>query len=117
MPCGANWSTSDELVVRVDARDGEVGRSIRITIGEPNQMAELLQLEPRALVAFDEWRGWQWVEPSERAPHHRGARRPGVGPGREPIDVEKARGKATAIVTLPCLDNCWAFIRNLYTVS
>ena len=58
---------SDELVVQVDARDGEVGRSIWITIGEPNQMAELLQLEPLALVAFDEWRGGNGL----RLPHAR----------------------------------------------
>ena len=38
--------TSDELVVQVDARDGPAGRSLWITIGESNQMAELLQLEP-----------------------------------------------------------------------
>ncbi len=88
-------------MVQVDARDGEVGRSIWITIGEPNQMAELLQLEPLALVAFDEWRGGNGL----RLPHAR--RIIEAHGGRvldrvaEPIDVEKARGKATAIVTLP----------------
>jgi two-component system, OmpR family, sensor histidine kinase KdpD len=92
---------SDELVVQVDARDGEVGRSIWITIGEPNQMAELLQLEPQALVAFDEWRGGNGL----RLPHAR--RIIEAHGGRvldrvtEPIDVETPRGKATAILILP----------------
>ncbi len=92
---------SDELVVQVDARDGEVGHSIRITIGEPNQMAELLQLEPQALVAFDEWRGGNGLRlPSARRiiEAHGGRVLDRV---TEPVDVEKPRGKATAIVTLP----------------
>lgn len=92
---------SDELVVQVDARDGEVGHSIRITIGEPNQMAELLQLEPQALVAFDEWRGGNGLRlPSARRiiEAHGGRVLDRV---TEPVDVETPRGKATAIVTLP----------------
>jgi two-component system, OmpR family, sensor histidine kinase KdpD len=92
---------SDELVVQVDARDGDVGRSIRITIGEPNQMGELLQLEPQALVAFDEWRGGNGLRlPSARRiiEAHGGRVLDRVS---EPIDVEKKVGKPTAIVTLP----------------
>jgi signal transduction histidine kinase len=91
----------DELVVQVDARDGDVGRSLRITIGEPNQMGELLPLEPRVLGAFDEWRGGNGL----RLPNAR--RIIEAHGGRvldqvwEPIDVEPRRSQTTAIITLP----------------
>jgi len=93
--------TSDELVVQVDARDRDPGRSLRITIGEPNQIGELLQLEPHALVAFDEWRGGNGL----RLPNAR--RIIEAHGGRvldrvwEPTDVEPRRSKTTAIITFP----------------
>jgi signal transduction histidine kinase len=93
--------TSDELVLQLDARDQDARRSLRITIGEPNQMGELLQLEPHALVAFDEWRGGNGL----RLPNAR--RIIEAHGGRvldrvwEPVDVEPKRSKTTAIITLP----------------
>jgi signal transduction histidine kinase len=94
---------SDELVVQVDAPDGDVGRSIRITIGEPNQMAELLRLEPHALVAFDEWRGGNGLRlPSaRRIIEAHGGRLLNQVWERTETDVEPKRAKTTAIVTLP----------------
>jgi signal transduction histidine kinase len=92
---------SDELVVQVDVRDEEVGPSIQITIGEPNQMAELLQLEPQALVAFDEWRGGNGLRlpNARRIIEAHGGRM--LDRGMRPTVVETTSGKATAIVTLP----------------
>jgi signal transduction histidine kinase len=94
---------SDELVVQVDARDGDVGRSIRITIGEPDQIAELLRLEPQALVAFDEWRGGNGLRlPSaRRIIEAHGGRLLNQVWERTETDVEPKRAKTTAIVTLP----------------
>jgi signal transduction histidine kinase len=93
--------TSDELVVQVDARDGDAGRSLRITIGEPNQMVELRQLEPRVLVAFNEWRGGNGLRlPSARRIIEAHGGRV-LGQVSEPIDVEPKRSKTTAIITLP----------------
>ena len=93
--------TSDELVVQVDAQAGDGRRSLRITIGEPNQMGELLQLELHVLVAFDEWRGGNGL----RLPNAR--RIIEAHGGRvldrvwESIDVEPKRSKTSAIITLP----------------
>lgn len=93
--------TSDQMVVRVDARDeGPLG-SLRITVGQPEQIGELLQLEPPALVAFDEWRGGNGLRlPNARRiiEAHGGRVWERVS---EPVDVGQKRGNTTAVITLP----------------
>ena len=49
--------TSDELVVRADARDEDDVATVRIVIGAPAQIEQLRQSDRSGLAPFDEWRG------------------------------------------------------------
>jgi signal transduction histidine kinase len=88
--------TSDQLVVRVDAREGT---SLRITIGEPGRLESLRELDPSAMSPFDEWRGGNGLSlPAAcRIVEAHGGR------VLSPPDAGQAERKASAIITLPRL--------------
>ena len=89
--------SSDQLAVRVDARnhDGRIG--LRISIAEPNRIEAVAQLEHSDLSTFDEWRGGNGLSlPNARRvieAHGGGLWAPTVN------------GKAAAIVMLPAVSD------------
>lgn len=88
--------TCDALAVHVDAREGSggnVGRALRISIGEANRIDALGRLEPTDLATFDEWRGGNGL----RLPNARRIIEAHGGRIWSPTEASKA----SAIVELP----------------
>ena len=85
--------TCDAMAVHVEAREGNVGRALRISIGEANRIDALGRLEPADLATFDEWRGGNGL----RLPNARRIIEAHGGRIWSPTEA----GKASAIVELP----------------
>ena len=85
--------SSDQLAVRVDARNHDGRTALRISIAEPNRIEAVAQLEPSDLSTFDEWRGGNGLS----LPNARRVIEAHGGRLWAPND----NGKAAAIVMLP----------------
>jgi signal transduction histidine kinase len=88
--------TSDQLVVRVDARERDGKPVLRITIGEPSRIDGLLRLEPSGMATFDEWRGGNGLN----LPNARRIIEAHGGRVWSPPEDDRTDGKACAIVFL-----------------
>jgi two-component system, OmpR family, sensor histidine kinase VicK len=85
--------TSDDLVVRVDAREEDRGPTLWITIGESIRIDALMQLPLSQMSTFDEWRGGNGLS----LPNARRIFESHGGRLWSPTED----GKSSAIVTLP----------------